>query len=112
VTGAVLPFPAGSITVESRDGGMVLRLEGEVDTATVAAFDAEHPGGNAFAGVWVVDASAVTFLNSVGVRLLVRATEPARAAGIRPVLWHPSRVVEQVLRLTGVDELFDVVPGP
>ncbi len=58
--------------------------------------------------VVAVDASAAAFLNSTGVALLVRETDAHRRAGGRPELRNPSRAVLQVLRLTGMADLFDV----
>jgi anti-anti-sigma regulatory factor len=45
------------------------------------------------------------------VALLVRETDAHRRAGGRPLLRNPSRAVLQVLRLTGVADLFEVAPG-
>jgi len=102
------PHPPGSVWVEHGDSGAVLHLRGEIDSATVARFD-EVRGPGPGSGVVAVDATAAAFLNSSGVALLVRETEPHRAAGGRPVLRNPTRAVLQVLRLTGVSALFDVV---
>jgi anti-anti-sigma regulatory factor len=55
--------------------------------------------------------SAAAFVNSAGVALLVRETGAHRRAGGRPELRNPSRAVLQVLQLTGVAGLFDVVTG-
>ena len=107
------PHPPGVVWLERGDGGTVLHLRGEVDTATVARWDAERPGadGAPSGAVVAVDASHAAFLNSAGVGLLVRETDAHRRAGGRPELRNPSRGVLQVLRLTGVAALFDVVAG-
>ena len=110
---AAPPHPPGAVWLERGDGGVVLHLRGEVDTATVARWDAERPGadGAPSSAVVAVDASRAAFLNSAGVALLVRETDAHRRAGGRPELRNPSRGVLQVLRLTGVADLFDVVAG-
>ena len=101
--GTAPPYPSGAVWLEREDDGVVLHLQGEIDTATVARWDAERPALGADC--------AATFLNSVGVALLVRETDAHRRAGGRPALRNPSRAVLQVLRLTGVADLFDVVMG-
>ena len=107
------PHPPGAVWLESGDGGQVLHLRGEVDAATVARWneDRSSPGadGASQRAVVAVEASAAAFLNSTGVALLVRETDAHRRAGGRPELRNPSRSVLQVLRLTGVANLFDVV---
>jgi anti-anti-sigma factor len=112
--GTAPPYPSGAVWLEREDDGVVLHLQGEIDTATVARWDAERPAlgadGAAPAVVVAVNAAA-TFLNSVGVALLVRETDAYRRAGGRPALRNPSRAVLQVLHLTGVADLFDVVVG-
>jgi len=113
IPSAAPPHPPGAVWLERGDGGLVLHLQGEVDSATVARWDRERPSAAADGvpqgAVVAVDASAAAFLNSAGVALLVRETESHRRAGGRPELRSPSRTVLQVLRLTGVVDLFDVV---
>ncbi|WNV75125.1 STAS domain-containing protein [Geodermatophilus sp. DSM 44513] len=105
------PHPPGAVRLEAGADGLVLHLHGEVDAATVARWERDRPadGDVGQGAVVAVDASAAGFLNSAGVALLVRETEPHRRAGGRPELRRPSRGVLQVLRLTGVVGLFDVV---
>ncbi len=103
---AVPPHPQGRIWERDEDGGRVLHLDGEIDTATVDAF--ERGRDPASPPVTVVAAENATFVNTAAVRLLVRVTSAHRAAGRRPVLLHPPRRVRQVLALTGVEELFEV----
>ncbi|MGY1710748.1 STAS domain-containing protein [Geodermatophilus sp. SYSU D00758] len=100
------PPAPGEIRFAVEDGVVVLHLVGEIDAAAVAAF--EGADGDVPPGLLrVVDASAVTFLNSVGVVLVIRLTQPARVAGLRPVLRRPSEAALQVLRLAGLERLFD-----
>ncbi len=108
---ALPPHPPGAVRLESADGGLVLHLLGEVDAGTVASWDRDRRAAGPQDAVVAVDASAATFLSSAGVALLLRETEAHRAAGGRPELRSPSRAVLQVLRLTGMVELFDVVAG-
>jgi anti-anti-sigma factor len=54
----------------------------------------------------VVDCSKVAFLDSMGLRTLIRAQHKAEAAGSRLTLASPSEAVLRVLQLAGVAELF------
>ena len=102
------PHAQGSIRFGVEDGGDVVHLSGEIDAATVAEFERTHsPQDGRRRLVLLIDAEAVTFLNSVGTGLLIRLTDPARKAGLRPKLRRPSKPVVQILRVTGLDSLFD-----
>ena len=108
---AAPPHPPGAVRLERTDRGPVLHLLGEVDAGTVAWWERDRPAPGSPDAVVAVDASAATFLSSAGVAMLLRETEAHRAVGGRPELRSPSRAVLQVLRLTGMVELFDVVAG-
>ncbi|MGY1810105.1 STAS domain-containing protein [Blastococcus sp. SYSU D00669] len=109
--GSAPPHPPGSISIGTEDGEVVLYLRGDIDTATVNAFDdgAATAAGDGPGRVSLVDASAVTFISSIGASFLLRQTEAARALGVRPKLRHPSRSTQQLLRITGLADLFDPV---
>lgn len=99
------PYPTGQIAYRNEDLGRVLHLTGEIDAAVVDQFERSVAG--AAPPVVAVDASAVTFMSSSGVALLLRQTEGQRQAGDPPPLREPSRAARLVLAITGVDTLFD-----
>lgn len=109
------PHPAGSITVTQQDGRRVMILVGEIDLAVVQEFeqtttaaDGQSPGTSWSSDVTTVfDLSAVTFINSAGLSFLIRHQQHAQHAGQRSLLREPPRPVERVLRMTGVDTLFE-----
>jgi anti-anti-sigma factor len=111
-TSPVPPHPPGTLWLEPGDGGHVLHLRGDVDAATVARWNEDRSSAGADGAprdmIVAVDASAAAFLNSTGVALLVQETDAHRRADGRPELRNPSRAVLQILRLTGVADLFDV----
>jgi anti-anti-sigma factor len=75
------PNPPGSIEVVAEGGELVLRLAGDIDAATVGRYEAtagSDPSAAAPSQVGVVDAGDVTFMNSLGVRFLLRQTEAFR----------------------------------
>jgi len=96
---------SGDIELVVEDGVRVLRLRGEVDSLTVDAWQA-FPDGPP---VEAVDASAATFMDARGLRMMVRATEPARRSGHVPELRAPSRTVRRILELAGATPLFATV---
>ena len=59
----------------------------------------------------VVEAGDVTFMDSTGLRCLTAAMGGARGAGVRLVVVDPPPQVLHVLRVTGVEQLVDVVEG-
>lgn len=84
---------------ERRPNATVLRLTGELDLATapdvLAAVEAETNDGGP--GRLVLDMSAVSFIDSTGVRTLLEAN---RLAGEDLSLLAPSPAVTRVLELT------------
>jgi anti-anti-sigma factor len=104
----------GMITLVDEDGAFVLCLADEIDTAVVTSFeataaDASHGEQRPTEAVSIVDVSAVTFIDSVGLTFLVRQTQTARDSGLLPVLRRPTAPVSRALELTGVDRLFRTV---
>ena len=97
----------GTIDLVEQDGVQVLRLRGEVDGLVVARWQATAAGPRAAAAV---DASAATFLDCRGLRLLLHETATARRSGRLPELRRPSRVVRRVVELAGASPLFATVP--
>lgn len=93
-------------------GAVVLYLEGDLDMQAEERAVAEIEA--ALAGQphdVVVDLSAVPFLDSSGVRALLRGREAAQRRGVRLCVRNPRRIVEEVLRITGVAALLGL-PGP
>jgi anti-sigma B factor antagonist len=93
-------------------GVAVIYLEGDLDMQAeervVAEIEATLAGPQRDV---VVDLSAVPFLDSSGVRALLRGREAAQRHGVRLCVRNPRRIVEEVLRITGVAALFGL-PGP
>src|SRR3954447_24478429 len=98
--------PLGRITVERDGDGQVLRLTGDIDAATVDAY--EQPPLDASV-ISTVDLTGVDFLSSSGVALLIRQTKPARDRGHLPALRGLNRRAQRILQLTGALNLFQPV---
>lgn len=96
---------SGRITVEHRDGVDVLRMVGEIDSASISAYEAEQRSDDTFL-ITAVDLSEVTYLSSSGIGFLLRRTRPARDLGEVPQLRGASSSARRILMLTGVAPLF------
>ena len=93
-----------------RNGRPVLTVAGEIDLATAARFAeelaslvGENGGGSA------VDLSAVEFIDSSGIRELLKAKRSAESAGGDLVLVNPSSSCRRVLEISGVWSSFTVL---
>lgn len=81
------------------------RLDAAGDGAVETRFSAVaggHGTGN------VIDLSGVSFLASLGVRMLVACAKSAAGRGGRTVLLAPQPLVEQTLRDTGIDQILPI----
>jgi anti-sigma B factor antagonist len=84
-------------------GTPVLAVTGEVDLSSAGRFAQElasliaDEGGTAR-----VDLSAVTFIDSSGVRELLAANRKAEASGTQLLLANPSAACRRVLEISGV----------
>lgn len=89
-----------TVAVESLDGRVVVRVEGDLDLASAAEFE------NALAAVpdglkLVLDLSACTFLDSAGIRAIAAAV--GRSARVAIVASNPA--VLRALELTTLDTM-------
>ena len=100
----------GDFTVEvSEDaGGAIALVKGEVDIATCERLrDAIEPHLGPGQRV-VLDLSAVRFIDSSCLRVLLLARTMLTDDGGSLILRNPSAVARRVLSLTGMTELFEV----
>lgn len=99
------------LLVEQRDAHTVLRLVGELDVAAAPpvreALMAAIDSGSRHV---VVDCSALDFLDSSGLGVLVAARTRARGAGGSLLLTGVQPPLERLLAVTGVDRLFRLEP--
>ncbi|WP_299036424.1 STAS domain-containing protein [uncultured Pseudokineococcus sp.] len=95
----------GAVALDG-DDPTLLRLEGEVD---LHAVESAGPALTAqLRDIEVVDASGVTFIDSMGLHCLITAAVAARERGARVRLLRPSRPVLQMLEITAMVDFFDV----
>src|SRR3954453_20653848 len=100
------------LEVESaeRDGLVHVSLRGELDLSTVGKVDDELQNVEASGprGV-LLDLSSLTFLDSTGLRCVVRADERARGEGRRLVVVKGPEAVQRVFEITRLEDRLEIV---
>lgn len=104
----IRPPPAFSIEEERAGRATALRLTGEIDVAADAAVRARVDA--AAAGTLVIDLSAVTFMDSSGLRELLRARKECDRRGGRLVLAGVPPTLARLFDLTGTAAMFEIAP--
>lgn len=95
------------VEVEANGGQATLRVTGELDAATAPEFDAAI-GPLLAGGVTdiTIDVAGLAFLDSSGLRSLVRAREQLLPDGGVVRLLDPAPAVRRVLEITRLEEAF------
>jgi anti-anti-sigma factor len=97
------------LTTTSQGVCAVVRVEGEIDLDSAgelseAALAAMQEIGPSL----VLDLSGVTFMDSTGLKVLLAVHKRAELAGGRLVLAAPTRSVNRVVSITGLDQTFAI----
>jgi anti-sigma B factor antagonist len=97
-----------AVEIVRSPGRVTLRVAGEIDMSTApsvheGAVDAirHHPTLD-------IDLSAVTFMDSSGLHVLLATRQLAERRGGHVRLMHPTPSVMRVLKVTGVDGMFEI----
>jgi stage II sporulation protein AA (anti-sigma F factor antagonist) len=98
------------VDVDHEDEGVIVNVAGELDPLTAETLD-DQVDGLVLAGYpsVVLDLREVTFLDSSGLRALIRAHGEMARHGRSLQLRSPSQSVRRVLELTGLVDYLDVV---
>ncbi|HVF19605.1 MAG TPA: STAS domain-containing protein [Mycobacteriales bacterium] len=88
----------------------VISIAGELDVATTPALQAAIAAAVERALPIVLDASAVSFMDSTGLAGML-AMRNDGASDLRLVLQRPSPAVRRILELTGIDGIFEIEPA-
>ncbi|MET0135589.1 MAG: STAS domain-containing protein [Kibdelosporangium sp.] len=98
-------------TVEPGDRSTVVHISGEIDLGTHEDFaDAARAGLRTPAPVVVVDLARVTYLGSVGLRVLTRANDEARQAGRMVRVVDGSAIVHRIMEVCGLEQVLSLYP--
>jgi anti-sigma B factor antagonist len=113
-TNATFEPPESFRCETDRDGDVVwVRPIGELDLDTAPQLDRELEAARAVgAGRVVLDLRTLTFMDSTGLRLVIRWDTAAREQGFAFAVVPGPEVVQRVFRLTGMDEVIQVAEPP
>lgn len=100
---AIPPTQRLQIAAEASGGGVVLRLEGELDAATAARLEQSLAGLTTPCPVLVLDLHEVSFLDSLGLNMLFRAREWATATGVSLRVVRAPVHVQRLIALAAMD---------
>ncbi len=99
------------LAVEDMESGVTLvRLNGRLDIAGASVIDLRFSALAGSRRSMVVDLSEVTFLASMGIRLLLGSAKTVTSKGGHMVLMAPIADVKNVLTTAGIDTLIPVYP--
>jgi anti-anti-sigma factor len=107
--------PPESFRCESRRDGDVAWVQpiGELDLDTATNLDQELAAvREAGAARIVLDMRALTFMDSTGLRLVIRWDTDARQGGFEFAIVPGTEVVQRVFRLTGMDDVIAIAEPP
>jgi anti-anti-sigma factor len=101
------------IDISLENGRALVTLSGEIDLASLEPLEHElAPTFEAPPPVLVLDLREVTFLDSSGLRLILRLDRGQREAGSRLAVVRGGRRVARVLELTGAEDHLELIDDP
>jgi anti-anti-sigma factor len=97
------------VTVEPLEDARLIRAAGEVDLSSVAVLRRELDAARAEAVTVLLDLSGVTFIDSSGLHLLLRASHSSAVSDWAFFVVRPSEPVLRLIELSGTADLLTVV---
>jgi anti-sigma B factor antagonist len=97
-----------TVAVDEVGGVRRVSLSGRLDAEGLAEVEPEFQAAATAEPNVIVDLSRVEFLASLGIRMLVTASQDQEAQGGRLVLVGPDDMTRRVLKATGIDQLVPV----
>ena len=85
-----------------------IALEGRLDIPGTPAIEKEFNAAVAGGSNTIVDLSKVSFIASLGIRMLVAAGQSQAKKGGKLVLVAPDELTRRVFKTTGIDQLLSV----
>ncbi len=99
-----------TVSVDEVRGIRRVSLSGRLDADGLASVEDDfHAAATAEPNV-IVDLTAVDFLASMGIRMLVAASQDQAELGGKLVLAGPDAMTMRILKTTGIDQLVPVHP--
>jgi len=86
-------------------------LDGRMDLSGVQTAESEFNTAVAGSQNIIVDLGKVSFIASLGIRLLVAAAQTRTKLGGKMVLMNPDEMTKKILKTTGIDQLMPICNG-
>jgi len=96
------------VSVDQTKGIRRIALEGRLDAAGAQAAESEFNSAVDAGPNAIVDLSQVPFIASLGIRMLVAASQSRAKIGGKLVLVGPDEMTMRILKTTGIDQLIPV----
>lgn len=101
------------LDIENGDGAVRMSLRGELDIASAERVETELGSlQESRPKLLVLDLRELEFMDSTGLRLIVRADEAARAQGTRFVVVRGPEQVQRVFEIVGLDTRLEMADEP
>jgi anti-sigma B factor antagonist len=98
------------LTTDEQADSIHVRMRGDLDISTAPRLEDELRRVEAQAPqTLVLDLQELSFMDSTGLRLLITADARAHEESRRMVLVRGNRMIQRVLRITRLDERFEIV---
>lgn len=102
-----MPSNPSRLTIDESSEQRVLVLIGEVDSHTTQTLEAAVDALGREADI-AIDFADVTFMDSSGLRTLIRVHQECEEAGTKVVVRSPSEPVKKLLNIAGMDGLLHI----
>ena len=96
------------IDVSADTGTVILRICGELDTATRGVIEPAVLAAIPTAYTVILDLADLTFCDSSGLRMFVAAQQTAEVAGTALKVRNLRPAVARVLAISGIDQVLDI----
>jgi len=83
-------------------------LDGRLDTAGAQAAEAEFNAAVATNSNVIIDLGKVSYICSLGIRMLVAAAKNRANLGGKMVLMNPDELTRRILKTTGIDHIIPI----
>ena len=97
-----------AVEVVRSPGRVTLRVTGEIDMSTAPSVHEAAVGAIRHHPTLDIDLSAVTFMDSSGLHMLLATKQLAERRGGHLRLLNPTPSVKRILEVTGVDGMFEI----
>jgi anti-sigma B factor antagonist len=98
-----------TVSVEPLEEALLVRAHGELDIGTVELLEARLRAALDRSSTVVLDLAGLSFIDSCGLRLLLRSSESATQLGRAFFIVRPSAQVSWIVDVTGTAELMPLV---